>query len=233
MSRAVQEPTVRKKSGAGGSEELEFTHPAYAQIEVSRVSGSHTSLYDSDFKHNHYIVIRVQGSRIMRHLNKDWHHSDSIPKIEIAMSESQWATMVSSLNMGGGVPCTLQRFNGEVVPGIPAPIARHDQYAAEIKEDLAEAVAEMDALDKLIEESGLSKTKAAALREKVRSARSTLTGSIPWIVESADKHMEKTAERGKQEVQGYMLGMIQRAGLEQLTGGVLPLQIEDSGDAEV
>ena len=231
MSRTVEEPTITPRKGPGNSDELEYTHPAYAQIEVSRVSGGNVTLYDSDFKHNHYMVLRVQPSRMMRHLNKDWHHSGHNPMIEVAMSESQWATLVSSLNMGGGVPCTLQRFDGKNIPSIPAPIARHDQYAGEIKEDLAEAVAEMDALDKLIEESGLSKTKAAALREKVRSARSTLTSSIPWIVESADKHMEKTVERGKQEVQGYMLGMIQRAGLEQLTGGVLPLQIEDSSDA--
>lgn len=231
MSIPIEEPTITKRGGTGyDAGEMQINHPAFAQISVSRVSGN-TALYDSDFRHNHYIVLRIAKSYILRHLNRDWHHAEISGFVEVAMTESQWATMVSSLNMGGGVPCTLQRYDGKMIPGLPTPESRHEQFAGEIREDLREAVTALDEASALVQSLGLSKAKAEAVMGKLSKARQTLDDSIPFVVKSSDKHMEKTTESAKQEIQGYMLGVIQRAGLEQLTGGVLPLQIEDSSDA--
>jgi hypothetical protein len=229
MTRYIEEPVTVQKPGAGGSPESVTTHPAFAQIGVSRVTG-YTALYDSDFMHNHYMVIRIAKSDLRRHLNRDWHYSDFSGFVEVAMTEAQWATFVSSPNMGGGVPCTLERFNYEQVPGLPDPIARHHQFGDEVKEDLSELLAELTALDETIDTMGLPKGKAAALKEKVRAAKQKVHSSIPWVAESFDKHMATTTERAKQEIHGYMTGVLQRAGIDALAGGALPLQIEDKTD---
>jgi hypothetical protein len=47
-----------------------------------------------------------------------------------------------------------------------------------------------------------------------------------FVAKSFGEHMEETVEKAKAEVHGYMTHVIQRAGLEAITGGQLPLQIE-------
>ena len=62
-----------------------------------------TNLYDSDFRHNHYMTITIRASELHRDLNRDWHFGRN-ELIEVALTESQWATFVSAPNMGSGLP---------------------------------------------------------------------------------------------------------------------------------
>lgn len=200
-----------------------FTHPAFAQIGVSRVSGS-TSLYDSDFQHQHYMTVRISKSDLMRNLGRDWHFARS-EMIEVAMSESQWATFVSSPNDGRGVPCTLQHLAGERMPSIPMT-DREPQFYNEMKETLAASIKHLDGLKDGIMALGLSAKKTDALLSSLRMARMQLDSNAPFVEEQFGTHMEKTVETAKAEIHGYMTATIQRAGLEAITGGKLPLLIE-------
>lgn len=140
MARDIVEPTTKDEKGPLGG--TVSTHPAFAQIAVHRVSGR-TNLYDSDFGHNAFVTISVRRSELHRSLSQDWHMADS-ELIEVAMSESQWATFVSSINMGSGVPCTLQALNGKEVPGLPAPQRRVDQFSHEMRTKMQKAFAALD-----------------------------------------------------------------------------------------
>jgi hypothetical protein len=224
--RNEQEPTVVIEKRPGDDVTIS-SHPAFVQIAASRVQGR-VNLYDSDFSHNHHIVLRIDASKLYRSLNNDRHYPDHNSMVELAMTESQWATFVSTLNMGSGVPATLQRFNGQTIPGLPSPKSRAEQFGNDIKEDLADAISQLDALDASIEEAGLSKTKASALKDKVRAARASITSSIPWVVQQFDEHAETTTQKAKQEIHGYMTGMIQRAGLDALSGGTMPLLLSNN-----
>lgn len=132
MSRPVVEPTITP-DGKEDSTVLE-THPSYCQITASRVSGS-TVLYGSDFDHQHYVTLSIHRSQRRRNLNNDWYHSGK-ELIEIKMSADQWANFVSSMNYGSGTPCTLNYFNNEVIPAIPAPPDRAGQFKMEADQTL-------------------------------------------------------------------------------------------------
>ena len=127
----IEQPITKTVKGASGDPRTVTTHPAFAQIAASRVSG-HTALYDSDFRHNAYMTIKIRTSELHRNLHHDWHF-DREEIIEVALSEVQWATFVSAPNMGSGVPCTLQRLNGKQIPQLPDPESRADQFNAEMR----------------------------------------------------------------------------------------------------
>ena len=58
--------------------------------------------------------------------------------IEVAMSEAQWATFVSSLNQGSGVQCTLDySMQDGSIPAIAAPKDRRTQFSQELQERFA------------------------------------------------------------------------------------------------
>lgn len=223
--RVVEAPvTVGDEDSLHGSR---TTHPAFAQISACRVSGN-TALYDSDFRHNHYMTITIKRSEMRRNLNRDWHFGRE-ELIEVALSESQWATFVSSLNMGDGVPCTLQRLDREMIPGLPDPESRTEQFKDEMQKDLEKVIGKVKGTIARIDEMGLPKGKAATLKQTFESVLQDLQSNMPFVAKQFDKHMEGTVEAAKQEVHGYMTGVLQRAGLEAISAN-MPLQIDHKGD---
>jgi hypothetical protein len=227
--RWVEEPVTQVVEGIGRRDETQTTHPAYAQIGVSRVSGQ-MNLFDSDFVHNAYMVIRIHPTTLRRNLSNDWFFADRVPFIEVALSEAQWASFVSSPNVGDGVPCTMVYKDGKPIAELPSPVDRSKQFRGEMTKDIADTLAAVDELDELLDTMGLPKGKTDTLRSKARTIRAKLTDSIPFVAEQFDEHMEKGVEKGKAELHGYMTGVLQRAGLEALTGGVMPLQIDRPAD---
>lgn len=232
MSRPVeQEPTEVKSNDFGRDGGRSFTHPAFGQIQANRVQGS-TTLYDSDFIHHNYITIRVTESQLNRDLSRDWHYSGKT-LIEVKLSEAQWATFVSSMNMGGGVPCTLARIGGEAIPGLP-----HREEKSVVDEEFARRTGAMaDKVQRTIEAiaaAGLSKKKTEELTASLVRLRRDLDESLPFMAKSFDEHMEKTVERGKVEVHGYINGVLTRAGMERLGASESPLVLrsgEETGGA--
>lgn len=220
MGRPIQEPVTRDSSHRG--DETVTEHPAFGQIGASRVSGQ-AALYDSDFRHQHYMTISIRRSQLHRSLNRDWHFGRE-EIIQVALTEAQWATFVSSPNMGSGVPCTLQHLHGETIPGLPAPTERIDQFKAEMEEKLAGSIRRIDNM--------IAGAKTKAHKTELEMLRQELVSNLPFVAKQFGEHVETTVEKGKQEIHGYMTSVLQRAGLEALTGG-LPLVIEhDDGERE-
>lgn len=223
MSRTIQEPTVTQEPWAGEDSVETTRHPAFGQIGASRVSGS-SNLYASDFRHNAYMTITIRRSELKRSLSNDWHFGRG-ELIAIAMTEAQWATFVSSPNVGSGVPCTLEHVAGEVVPGLPSAPQRTEQFGKEVRAKSAEAIKALDDALVAVDDLGLSKAKADSIRGRLQTAKAQLTSSIPFVAEQFDEHMEGTVERAKAEVHGYMTGVLMRAGVTAI-GAEMPLAIE-------
>lgn len=222
--KKIEEPSVHD----GGHGETVTTHPAFGQIGAARVSG-HVSLYGSDFKHNGFMAIRISRSELHRNLNRDWHFSDG-EIIEVYLSEAQWATFVSSPNIGSGVPCTIQRVEGNAMPGLPDPVSRVDQFSDEMKKKLGGTFQRVESVRDRLDEMGLPKGKTAEVRSLLEGLLTELRANLPFVAEQFGEHMEETVEKAKAEVHGYMVGVIQRAGLDALNGGALPIQIEQADD---
>ncbi len=204
-------------------------HPAYAQIGAMRVSGG-AYLYGSDFRHQHYITIQIHDSVLHRQLSGDRPHAGK-RLIEIAMSEAQWATFVSSLNQGSGVQCTLEYTREEgLVPPIAQPKDRKLQFSKEMIERFDMAVRALKDLAAQIDESPLSGKKKKALKDQLRTAERNLTPNMEFVAERFDEHMEHTVERAKSEVNAYAQHTLGDLAQMALRGGVGsdPLLLETS-----
>lgn len=222
--REVQEPILLDDAGISGDGQR-FTHPAFGQIAVHRVQGL-AVLYGSDFVHHGYVTISISRSDLMRDLSHDW----PLPRaelIEVALSEAQWATFVSSLNIGTGVQCTIQRHEGKLVPGLPDPQDTTAQFMTEADERLGRAIAELERLRTLIdsEELKASGKTREVMRGAVNSALTNLRSNLPFVARSFGEHMQRRAEKAKVEIMAWMHRTIQRAGLQALTKGEAPLEL--------
>jgi len=232
MQRKQQEgrqaPERKSDPGWPGGEATIETHPAYAMIGASRVSSNPGEyLFGSDFAHRHYMTVTIRRAEQRRDLSHDWHHGGE-ELISVAMSEAQWATFVSTTNVGFGVPCTMQRRGpfsaGEPIGMVPGIIQTHDrreQFRGEAKERLdlvAAALAKLAAAVADPEVTMPAKTRKA-LADNVNTARRNLEANLDYVVKCFDEHVERTVEGAKVEVSAYLTAAIQRAGLASLVEG--------------
>ena len=210
-----EEPKVTKE-GSIFHEDV-YTHPAYGQISVSRVSGGNMCLYGSDFHHNGFIRVEISESEMHRDLSHDWYY----PKksiIEIFLSEAQWATFVSSFGIGAGTPCTIRSKGLQGVPQLPETNQSVKKFSEEMEHDLKQFREEINEIVSSIDDLGISKKKAEALKLKLSGIVSKSEGHAKFVGDSFDEHMEKTVERAKSEVHGYASRVITEAGINALNG---------------
>jgi hypothetical protein len=196
-----------------------YEHPAFGSISASRVRGT-TTLFDSDFVHQNFVEIKIHRAVLHRDLSHDWHFSrDQI--IQVALSEAQWATFVSSLNVGNGVPCTLERIEGKEMPRIPLR-QQTEVYKSELKRDLAVMQKRVEtAIAEVEGEIGqsLSKTKREKILGSLRRLFKDVTDQVPFVAQSLEKHMEDVVEKAKIEVNAYATNLVMRTGAQALEAG--------------
>jgi hypothetical protein len=218
-----ERPTRTYKPGSP-TENYREDHPAYAMIGASRVSsmgpGGGARLFGSDFRHQAYVTVSIRTASLSRSHQSEHVHGEK-ELIEVALSEAQWATFVSSMNVGYGVPATLTRARGVegfLIPAIEDDTDRREQFVGEMNERLADTIDRLKALRETLP-TKKAKGEVDAILQEFRA-------NLPYLTEQFDKHAEKTVERAKVEVNAYVTQMLQRAGLTALTGGEAPLALD-------
>jgi hypothetical protein len=204
-------------------------HPAWALIGASRVQSSApgATLFDSDIRHQHYVVVTLRRATRKRKLNHDWlHPSSRQPLVEVAMSEAQWASFVSSMNVGNGVPCTLRTAEGDWnVPGVP--------YEPRLRESMAEV---HTATDKALEDirAAFAKVKDKPNKGNLRDLEIALQNATPnvaFAAESLSKHAENVVQKARADIEAMVVAKAQQLGLEPGDLGVQAQLVAPDDDA--
>lgn len=204
MPREITEPTVDEH----GYDE----HPAFGLIGVSRVSNGGTGggavLFDSDVTHAHTVRIRLHTAVRKRDLNRDWHGARR-QMYEVEMSEAQWASFVSTVNSGDGVPCTIRFKEGEgEVDGLP--------YQPRLAESMREV---RDAAEKAQREvaaafAAYSEKKTAANLRTLEAAIRNMPANVTFAAKSLSEHAENVVQRSRADIEAMVNARAQQVGLE-------------------
>lgn len=220
--RTTEPPKVTKDdSKSSGSDATVSTHPCYGQIGASRVSGG-TYLYGSDYKHREYIQLRVSRSVMSRDISHDWPHARQ-EIVEVAMSEAQWAHLVSSLNVGEGALCTITAINNIQVPQLPEPaVTKDDQFEAEVLHRLTIVDDSLRELGESLAAVTMSTKSRDKLRDLLDTARRNLTPNLSYVAKCFGEHVERRVEQAKGEVAAHINNVVTRLGLSRLRGEDAP-----------
>jgi len=70
-----------------------------------------------------------------RHLNRDWFHKKK-HLIEVEMSQTQFAEMITSLNVGDGVPCTIRYLPDKHRIEDPPDTSQRQIFENEFKQEI-------------------------------------------------------------------------------------------------
>jgi hypothetical protein len=213
----------------GLSEETREQHESFGMVGINRCSSSGTHLFGSIAKHHSFITLSVKRASVSRHLAQDWYHAESRDLIEIEMSHSQFAELITSPGIGDGVPCTIRAFDGKLVEECPAPKDITSAFSEDMKKTTKETVAGLKQLSQQLSqallpgEKALNKTELKALLSQIQSALSSITDSMPFIEKQFDEHIEEKRDKMVGELEAIATHMLVNLGKEALaTKKMLP-----------
>lgn len=216
MARSTEPPVITRTGDS--IEDYRVTHPSFAQVEVSRVQGG-AVLYGSELRHREYISLSISNSQMVRGISTNRFFIDGLPLIEIALTEHQWSTLVSSLNIGGGVPCTLQSIRSgdfQEVPELERPLRSESVFRKEVRDHLQSTIDDLADLRKIVGEGNLSAKMRSQIESRIDRIEKQLGSNLPFISEQFDRHMEETVEEARASVNAYVINQAHTLGLKDV-----------------
>lgn len=186
------------------------THPAWTLIGASRVSQGPTGavLFDSDIKHTHYVVVKLMtASRTRSHMRD--HIMGGRTVHEVAMSEAQWASFVSSMNAGDGVPCTTRFRQGE---GPVAGMPHESRLRASLDETRGAAELAFGAIRAAFV-TYQAKKNAGNLRALEAAIRNAV-GNVAFAGESLTEHTENVVQKAKRDLEAMVDARARQLGID-------------------
>lgn len=223
MSNETVEPTIEKTDSVIGKGTRE-AHPAFGLIGASRSQGSGAVLFDSDIKHRHTVTVTIYEAERERNLNHDRVYPKSTKGIlaEVQMSEAQWASFVSSMNTGFGVPCTVRRtYDDYNVAGLPyAP--RMEESMSEVRDAGEKAIEKIrEAFDVAFDKP--TKANMRYLKAMIDNAPSNMT----FAAKSLSEYTENVVQRARADIEAMVTAKAQQLGLDPAELGVPQLETGD------
>ena len=130
-----------------------YSDPSMVMVGFSRpthaVGADGVSLFGSSIKNSSVVSLTIYPAYIDRHLSQDWHHAKTQPIIEVLLSPLQFAELLTTLNIGFGVPATLVQHEGKhyELPKIPS---KAEQFRDEVADDFRKIVNSLVEAQKII-----------------------------------------------------------------------------------
>lgn len=199
----------------------EFNHPSYGMAGFHRIhNGSGTRLFGSSITDHHNTVRLTIGRGTLIHdLNHDrYYGSQRSEYIEVEFSAAQFAELLTRMNDGSGVPCTIRARNGK---GVEAP-PDIETETERIKNGFADTLkGYYDRAHKYRNEvDEATKGLSAKAREKIRVAldvmEQTFKDNIPFVMEMFDEASARVVTAAKHEIDAFATHVLGTMGLEAI-----------------
>lgn len=217
--------------------EKQMHHETYGTLSVCRAQGGSHVLFGSSIKHRTYLTISLNTAHISRELSNDFICPDRT-LFEIDMSPSQWAEFVSSIGVGGGVPCTIRFANGHQTEECPF-ISKREQFDNEFDDAVQHSIESIKesikAAEGLLSKKSLTKKDRENLLQEIQNAYRAISETIPFVKRQFTEQMDKTVVEAKGEFEAWKDASIRSLGvkaLQQMVNESAPsLDIQTDKDA--
>jgi len=201
-----------------------FEHESYAVVSFSRVQGNIGRLFGSALE-NHYTTIRLRIARASREhsLGRDWYSSAGQDElIEVELSAAQFAELLTTMNVGNGVPCTLRHLGGKKIADVPDELHEIEEVREEFRNDaekLGKQMREMlkKATGLLSSKSPPNKAQREEILESLRMMVQHVESNMPFMAEQFQEVTDKMVTAAKSEVDAFVTHNVMAEGLRSLT----------------
>lgn len=198
---------IEKSEDAGMKREI-YRHPAFGMLGFKRVSGGDNVLFGSSIKHNDRIQMEIKHAEQDRTLYDD-HYYGRKTIIEIEMSYSQFAECITAMNVGNGVPCTIQYTEKDGrIPAIEENNSKREQFRNEFSDTISKAMEQVQMQINQIQES-IDTKKSLGVKDRkeivsqLRQVKYNIGCNLDFCVSQFDEQMDKSTMEAKGEIEAF------------------------------
>lgn len=199
-------------------------HPSFGMIGFSRVTNTsrRNLLFGSPLdRHHETIVMRVKTAERDHHLSRDW-FCGLEQLIEVEMSPMQFAQLLTTMNFGDGVPCTIRYTadKGRIDPVPGEYIPEQVMILEDVKQGTDDLVGSMSDRRKKLKELLSKKSISRSDREEIENLSESLfrwfEDHLPFAFKSFEESAEKVVTAAKAQVDEFMFAILIKTGMERL-----------------
>lgn len=195
-----------------------YAHPSYGQIRFSRVSGT-SNFYGSELQQDHYISMEIHTSEVQKDLSNDWYHNRGLVT-RLRMTANQFSELITSMNNGSGVPCTLEFYNKEKTEKLPEIENRkeftHRKFQERMSDFAQRLNVDRERARELINKKTPSKEDQKELYFIVEKLQTEISSNIPFFAKCFQEVMDDVVIEAKSEIENAIQHKITTLGLESL-----------------
>lgn len=215
---ASQKPEIIEKDDI--LSDKEERHPAYAQLTIHRQSGGYNNLYGSAIKHQDTICLEIHKSAKYTSEWSERYFAAGIPLISVRMSQAQFAQAITSMNMGSGVPITLEAVRGKVMPKcqeVTVSERANDDLRSNLNK-FADKIARGQArVNEILAKKGsILKGERQEIKNVYDRLMQDLRSNMPFLHTCMTEAYDKTATSAKADIEAFYDNAIRRMGLEAI-----------------
>lgn len=212
-------PVTRVERGSP-FDDVSESHPAFGMIGLSRITCSPPHvMFGSAVKHGHMIALSIKTAERHTDIYHEW-FSGRKSIIEVLITGNQLADMLTSMNVGEGVPCTINYANGDYVSNIPPQPTLKEESQAQMAEKITEALKDSETLlarmEAMLKEGISKKADKEHFQSCIVQLRNKMSGGMKFAGECFDEKVEKMVSHAKGEVESFINQKIVSAGLKAL-----------------
>ncbi len=206
-------------------------HESYGQINFHRTRNYNASFYGSDLEQDHFITMEVHHSETHRDLAKE-RFCETHPLLRVRMSAGQFAELITSINYGIGVPCTIESIHGKKVAELPTREKNvdftHRHFDDRMKEFAKKLQNKKITARNILNKKTHSKQDVQELVGYIDTLTEEVTENIPYFEKCFREATNKTISEAITEAENKILHKITIAGL-----GVLQSNNKELGGGTV
>lgn len=210
-----------------------FKHPSYGMAQFSRGQTTSARLFGSAVKVQDIITLTIRRGERQHDLNCDWYFGHE-ELIEVHMTEGQFAQLITHMNQGSGIPCTINHIAGKRVeaPEKDAPSEAeliHEEFKVKAKTLTKKLEESSQRVKDIANNSKLPQKDKKAIADAVDRFKNEAESGMPFLLHQLTEAGEKIVTQVKMEVVAFADRTLKAAGLSHLKDQA-PMLIEDKKD---
>lgn len=204
------------------SEEEREEHPSYGMVRFSRCQGNPGRLFGSSLRtHESYVTLSVgSGERIHSSGYDRYFGSMRGEFIEVDLSAAQFAELLTTMNVGAGVPCTIRRFNGKKIENPPETQVEVEKIRTAFKRDMknlaSRCKSDVKAVQEILDKKNLTKADREEILNKVNRIMMNVESDTPFMLSQFEEATEKVVQHAKAEVDAFATANVLAEGIRSI-----------------
>lgn len=200
--------------------ETRRTHPSYGKIAFNRTNSNGTEFFGSELKQDNYVSLEIHNAEVIRDLSCDRYYTNGPTLVRVRLSSAQFAELITSMNVGSGVCCTIERLDGKKVEEYCAQESRkefvHNEFKQRMKQFSNQLTQKQKEAKELINKKTLSKEDMRLLNNYIEWLTQEISSNIPYFAECFQETMDTVLHEAKLELENALQHKISALGLNEL-----------------